>query len=103
MAEQDRLAQLSLNKVSGLRFKEETRRGFDILNNAKLEGPATTIKMEQVNQSGPIKAWNRVLHNANANEQIQEQIRKLEEEEYYQKLKQQGVNAEFKKTELGKL
>jgi hypothetical protein len=39
--------------------------------------------MEQVNASGPIKAWNRVLHNANMNEQIQEQIKKLEEEEYY--------------------
>ena len=46
LAEQDRQAQLSINKISGLRFKEETRRGFDILNNSKLEGPATTIKME---------------------------------------------------------
>lgn len=74
LAEQDRLDQLKLAKVSGLRFKEETQRGFDILNNGKLEGPAVQMKMDQVGASGPQKAWNGVLHNANENEQLQEQI-----------------------------
>ena len=41
LAEQDRLDHLKLAKVSGMRFKEETQRGFDILNNGKLEGLAT--------------------------------------------------------------
>jgi hypothetical protein len=59
--------------------------------------------MEQVSNSGPVKAWNKVLHNANSNELLDEQIKKLEEEEYYQKLKERGVTAEFKKSELGKL
>ena len=103
LSENERLDQLKLNKISGLRYKEETGRGFDILNNAKLEGSATTIKMDQVSSSGPVKIWNQVLHNANTNEEIQEQIKKFEEEEYYQKLKERGVNADFKKTELDKL
>lgn len=38
MAEQDRQDSLQLNKVSGLRYREETQRGYDILNNGKLEG-----------------------------------------------------------------
>mmetsp|Transcript_35585 Transcript_35585/g.54401 ORF Transcript_35585/g.54401 Transcript_35585/m.54401 type:complete len:114 (+) Transcript_35585:806-1147(+) len=70
LAEQDRQDALRINKVSGLRFKEETTRGYDILNNNKLEGTATTIKMEQVTKSGPVAAWNKVLHNAHTNEQI---------------------------------
>jgi len=48
LAEQDRLHELKLNKISGLRFKEETGRGFDILTNSKLEGAATTLKQDQV-------------------------------------------------------
>ena len=44
-----------------------------------------------------------MLHTANENEQLKEQIQKLAEEEYYQRLKQQGVNADFRKTELEKL
>ena len=45
LAEQDRQNELKLNKVSGLRFREETTRGYDILNNGKLSGPGTDIKM----------------------------------------------------------
>lgn len=52
LAEQDRLDQLKLAKISGLRFKEETKRGFDILNNGKLEGLATQMKMDHVGKSG---------------------------------------------------
>ena len=36
LAEQDRQQELKLNKVSGLRYREETQRGYDILNNGKL-------------------------------------------------------------------
>lgn len=43
------------------------------------------------------------MYNANTNEQILNQIRKLEEEEYYAKLKLRGVNAEFRQEELKKL
>lgn len=103
LAENDRKDKLKLNRVSGLRFKEETQRGFDILTNSKLEGAGVSIKMEQVSNSGPAKAWNQVLHNSNDNEQKEEQIRKLMDEEYYQKLKERGVTADFKKTELEKL
>ena len=77
LAEQDRLNQLRLNKISGLRYKEETGRGFDILTNDKLDGPSTTIKMDQVQNSGPVKVWNKVLYNANTSEQLQEQLMKL--------------------------
>jgi len=59
--------------------------------------------MEQVKQSGPVAAWNKVLYNANESEHLKENIKVLEEEEYYQKLKQRGINAEFKKSELDKL
>lgn len=41
--------------------------------------------------------------NATENEAIKEQMSKLAEEEYYQKLKQQGITAEFKKTEMSKI
>jgi hypothetical protein len=72
LAEVERLEHLKLNKVSGLRFKEETSRGFDILTNSKLAGAGVNIKMEQVSKSGPVKAWNKVLHSANENEQLKE-------------------------------
>jgi hypothetical protein len=44
LAEKDRLDQLKLNKISGLRYKEEAERGYDIVTGDKLEGPATTFK-----------------------------------------------------------
>lgn len=72
-----------MNKISGLRFKEETQRGFDILTNNKLEGAGVSIKMEQVSSSGPVKAWNQVLHNSNENDKKEEAIRMLQDEEYY--------------------
>jgi hypothetical protein len=103
LADQDLKEKMKLNKISGLRYKEETARGFDILTNEKLDGPATNIKMDQVSNSGPIKCWNNVLYNANANEKVQEQIRMLEQEEYYAKLKERGVTKEFKQKELEKL
>lgn len=74
LAEQDRLDALKLAKVSGLRFQEETKRGFNILNNSKLEGKGAEIKMDKVGKSGPQKAWNGVLLNAHENQQLAEQI-----------------------------
>ena len=68
MAEKDRLDKLRLNKISGLRYKEEAERGFDIVTGDKLEGPAVTYKQNQVSNSGPVKAWNQALLNANHNE-----------------------------------
>lgn len=65
LADVERKAQLKINKISGLRYKEETSRGFDIITNSKLEGPGVSIKMEQVSNSGPVKAWRKVLTNAN--------------------------------------
>ena len=50
-----------------------------------------------------MKVWNKVLYNANTSEQLQEQLLKLQEEEYYKKLKERGINAEFKQAELDKL
>lgn len=38
LAEQDRQDGLKINRISGLRFKEETSRGYDILTNDKMEG-----------------------------------------------------------------
>jgi hypothetical protein len=37
-----------------------------------MESAATSIKMEKVNRSGPVAAWNKVLHNANQHEKLQE-------------------------------
>lgn len=75
LAEVERKENMKLNKISGLRYREETQRGFDILTNNKLEGAGVSYKMEQVSNSGPVKAWNKVLYNANDNEQKEEQIR----------------------------
>lgn len=44
-----------------------------------------------------------MLHTANDHEKLSAQIQNLEEEEYYKKLKERGVTAEFKKSELEKL
>ena len=35
---------MKLNKVSGLRYQEETKRGFNIMNNEALSGAGTEIK-----------------------------------------------------------
>jgi len=43
--------------------------------------------MDQVASSGPIAAWNKALHNAHENENLQENIKQLQDEEYYAKLK----------------
>ena len=88
--------QLKLNKVSGLRYREMTQRGFDILTNSKLEGPGVSIMMDQVGKCGPVKAWKKILLNANDSDLRETDLAKLEEEEYYQKLKERGVTAEFK-------
>ena len=42
---------MGLNKVSGLRYQEETKRGFNIMNNQQLLGKGTDIKMDKVGES----------------------------------------------------
>lgn len=44
LAEQDRQDVMSLNKISGMRFREELDRGHDILSNGELIGKAITYK-----------------------------------------------------------
>ena len=63
---------MAVNKISGLRYREETQRGFDILTNNKLDGAGITYKMEKVSGSGPVKAWNQVLYNSNENDAREE-------------------------------
>ena len=56
-----------------------------------------------MSNSGPVKAWKKVLLNSNENDLRDHRIQQLNEEEYYLKLKERGINADFKKTELGRL
>ena len=44
MAEQDRQELMSINKISGMRFREELERGHDILSNGQLAGKDTEYK-----------------------------------------------------------
>jgi hypothetical protein len=46
LAEQDRLNILKLNKISGMRFREEIERGFDILSNNQLAGKEIDYKIK---------------------------------------------------------
>ena len=46
LAEQDRLNILKLNKISGMRFREEIERGFDILSNNQLAGKEIDYKLK---------------------------------------------------------
>lgn len=53
---------MSLNKISGKRFREELKRGHDILSNDELGGKAITYKQEmyEKGQQAP-KAWSTVF------------------------------------------
>jgi len=68
LAEQDRFDTMKLNKVSGLRYQEETKRGFNIMNNQQLSGKGADIKMDKVGESSAQNAWHGVLDNAHENE-----------------------------------
>lgn len=46
LAEQDRVGDMSVNKISGMRFREELQRGHDILSNEPLEGEAMLYKKD---------------------------------------------------------
>lgn len=46
LAEQDRVGDMSVNKISGMRFREELQRGHDILSNVPLEGEAMLYKKD---------------------------------------------------------
>jgi hypothetical protein len=74
---------MSLSKITGLAFKEEISRGFNILNGNKIEGSAASIKMEMLDKKADNKTWGRILSNSNGQEGVEEQIKQLAEEEYY--------------------
>lgn len=59
--------------------------------------------MDKVGESSAQNAWNGVLQYAHESDQLADQRKNLSEEEYYQRLKERGINAEFKKSELDKL
>ena len=58
LAEQDRHNEMSINKISGMRFREELERGHDILSNEELAGRAAAYKRAMA-QAGatPTDAW----------------------------------------------
>lgn len=103
LAEQDKEAEIKLNKISGMRYREEMQRGFNIVNGYKLEGKANQYMMEQVSKSNPVNTWTKAVHNANTNDDILQEIERIKEEEYHKKLKERGINEEFKQIELDKL
>jgi hypothetical protein len=44
--EMERQQALKLNKITGIQFQEEVRRGFDIVTNEKLDGKANSLKVD---------------------------------------------------------
>jgi hypothetical protein len=58
LAEQDRCDDMSVNKVSGMRYREELDRGHHILSNEALDGRAITYKRDMLgNGSTATQAW----------------------------------------------
>ena len=102
LAEQDREAQVKLNKISGMRYREEMQRGFNIVNFNKLDGKANQYMMEQVSKSNPVNTWTKAMQNANTNDDILQEIERIKEEEYHKTLKERGINEDFKKIEMDK-
>ena len=61
LAEQDRVNHMSVNKISGVRFREELQRGHDILSNEPLEGEAMLYKKDMYDsQKKPTQAWQQM-------------------------------------------
>ena len=58
LGEQDRQADMSINKISGMRFREEVERGHHILSNEPLDGRAIQYKKDMfAEKSRPTQAW----------------------------------------------
>ena len=58
LAEQDRLSDMAVNKISGMRFREELERGHHILSNEALDGRAVQYKRDMyVAGTRPTQAW----------------------------------------------
>ena len=62
LAEQDRLNQLKLNKISGMRFREEIERGFHILSNSELSGKGIDYKKKLFKEGAkPLEAFQSIV------------------------------------------
>lgn len=52
---------MSVNKISGMRFREELQRGHDILSNEPLIGEALLYKKDMYDsQANPTQAWQQM-------------------------------------------
>lgn len=69
LAEQDRLDQMSLAKVSHMRVKEEIDRGFDIVTNGDLRGGLAKIEATSYMQKQPT-AWQQLSPKAQQSEKV---------------------------------
>lgn len=65
LAEQDRVTDMSINKISGLRYREELQRGHHILSNHVLDGRAAQYKMDMFEGGArPTQAWTSLAQTA---------------------------------------
>ena len=61
LAEQDRLAEMSINKISGKRYREELDRGHHILSNEALDGEALLYKKDMFDTNArATQAWHQL-------------------------------------------
>lgn len=61
LAEQDRLAEMSINKISGKRYREELDRGHHILSNDALGGEALLYKKDMHDTNArATQAWHQL-------------------------------------------
>ena len=54
-----------MNKISHMRFKEESERGFDILTNDPLKGPEASKTFYGIQKNEPPKVWSRAMRTVN--------------------------------------
>ena len=65
LAEQDRMGEMAVNKISGMRYREEIERGHHILSNQALEGRAIDYKSSMYGTgANPTNAWNTLASSA---------------------------------------
>lgn len=95
MRDFDKSLQQKINKVSHMRFKEETERGFDILTNDPHSGPQASKTMYNPRVQQPRGVWTKAISTCNKNLMTGEQIQAITKEEEG-KVKQ--TQADFHKT-----
>ena len=53
---------MAMNKISGLRYREELERGHHILSNGELDGKGIQYKKSMYNEKNrPYEAWNHTI------------------------------------------